>query len=202
MKPNHFNGKLIAFDGPNGVGKTTLIKKVYDALSKNGISTYTTKEPTSSALGIFAKEIAKTLSGDALACLVAADRYDHMMNDIIPYLRNGYVVLLDRYVLSSLILQRMDQVDVDFILAVNQNILAPDLQVAVEASVAVIEERLMRRNPETLTRWEQGRTEEEISFLREGASILKDFGISTLMIDNTENLENNVTTIINVINKV
>ena len=49
----------------------------------------------------------------------------------MPQLEKGKIVITDRYVLSSLILQRMDEVSEEFILALNNEIVQPDLQIAV-----------------------------------------------------------------------
>ncbi|MEU6071861.1 hypothetical protein ABZ864_47440 [Streptomyces sp. NPDC047082] len=44
----------------------------------------------------------------AMACLVAADRYHHLAQEIRPALQRGNVVLCDRYIASSLVLQVID----------------------------------------------------------------------------------------------
>jgi len=195
MKNNPFAGKLIAFDGPNGAGKTTLLECVKNTLQEMGISAYTTKEPTSSVLGDFTRKIAEELSGESLACLVAADRYHHIFSEIVPQLMDGHIVLTDRYILSSLILQRMDNVDVEFILNINSKIFTPDIQIAVEADVGTIEDRLSQRN--ALTRLEQGkRTQEELYYMHEGVEIIKKLGVQTIVINNTKDLLSNASEIV------
>lgn len=116
MIKNDYGGLFIAFDGPNGVGKSTLIEYVQAALSESGMNVWVTKEPTDTQLGKFTRQIAETLGGEGLTCLVSADRYQHLINEIIPKLEEKRIVLTDRYILSSLILQRMDNVDVNFVL--------------------------------------------------------------------------------------
>lgn len=194
MRKNKYNGLFIAFDGPNGVGKSTLIKHIQTVLTENGVNVWVTKEPTNTQLGNFTRQIAETLGNESLTCLVAADRYQHLSNEIIPKLEGNQVVLTDRYILSSLILQRMDNVNVDFILATNQNILLPDIQIVVTANQDVIQARLSER--EQLTRFEQGkRTSEELYFLKEGAEILKNLGVEIIVIENSGDLSDNVSAI-------
>lgn len=200
MRKNNYKGLFIAFDGPNGVGKSTLIEYTQTALAEKGITVWVTKEPTDTTLGRFTRQIAETLDNESLTCLVAADRYQHLKDEIIPQLEKGHVVITDRYILSSLILQRMDNVDVDFILALNQNIILPDVQIAVIASEDIIQSRLNERNQ--LTRFEKGkRTSEELFFLREGAEVLRGLAVETIMIENSANLSDNVSAVVRHIEK-
>ena len=91
------------------------------------------------------REYAERFDGISVACLVAADRYQHLRDEIVPQLEKGKIVITDRYVLSSLILQRMDEVSEEFILALNNEIVQPDLQVAVFADRDVIQNRPLFR---------------------------------------------------------
>lgn len=200
MKKNDCKGLFVAFDGPNGVGKSTLIEHTQTALTESGIAVWVTKEPTDTILGNFTRQIAETLDSESLTCLVSADRYQHLKEDIIPKLEKGLVVITDRYILSSLILQRMDNVDVDFILAANKNIVLPDIEIVVIASEDIIQSRLNERNQ--LTRFEQGnRTSEELTFMNEGVQILKKLGVETLEIENSTNLSDNVSAIVRIIKR-
>ncbi|MDD4297158.1 MAG: dTMP kinase [Ruminiclostridium sp.] len=191
MYKNSYGGLLVAIDGPNGVGKTTLIENVQKCLLGLGEKMYATKEPSASPIGNFTREIAEDINGDSLACLVAADRYEHLKHEVIPKLREGCIVIMDRYILSSLILQRMDGVEVTFIFGVNGNIVMPDVQFAIIANSEVIQKRLGDRN--TLTRFEKGnKTDQEIHYLMEGANELSKLEIPVIQIDNNENLDRNV----------
>jgi dTMP kinase len=201
MKKNTYAGKLIAFDGPNGVGKSTLIECVSSELRSRGIDVFVTKEPSDTQLGRFTRQIAENLDGESLACLVAADRYHHLKEEVIPQLQAGRIVISDRYILSSLILQCMDNVDIEFVLAVNEQIIIPDIQIAVKADVDVLHARLGKRNE--LTRFERGnRSEEELGFMNTAIVALRNRNINMLEIDNTENLAGNVSLIISRINEV
>jgi len=194
MRKNNYSGLFVAFDGPNGVGKSTLIEHIQTDLAEKGMNVWVTKEPTNTQLGNFTRQIAETLGSECLTCLVAADRYQHLSNEIIPNLEEKQVILTDRYILSSLILQRMDNVDVDFILATNENIILPDIQIVVTAGQDVIQARLNTRGQ--LTRFEQGKkTSEELYFLKEGAEILKNLGVEIIVIENSGDLSANVSAI-------
>ena len=116
MRKNSYDGKLVAIDGPNGVGKSTIIAAVAKKLQLlYAVDVFVTKEPTSTELGAFLRSFAEEEKGLGLACLVAADRYEHLKNEIIPMLEQRKVVITDRYILSSFILQGMDGVNTKFI---------------------------------------------------------------------------------------
>ena len=138
LKKNTTKGFFVAIDGPNGVGKTTLLEEIEKIIKSKNIQLYKTKEPTNSILGNFIREISEEINGDTLACLVSADRYEHLKNEIIPELEKGKIVITDRYVLSSLILQVIDGVKENFILNLNSQIIKPDLQLAIFADEKVI----------------------------------------------------------------
>lgn len=191
MKKNLYGGLLVAIDGPNGVGKTTLIQNIQNYFSTLGEKVYTTREPSYSRLGEFTREIAEEIGGESLACLVAADRYEHLNHEVIPKLREGFIVLMDRYILSSLILQRMDSVEVPFILGINANIVLPDIQFVITANADIIQKRLGDRS--LLTRFEKGnRTDQEIQYLLQGVEELRNLDIPVMKIVNNENLQTNV----------
>ena len=102
------HGFLVAVDGPNGVGKSTLIGAVEIKMKLLGYRVYITKEPTNTELGKFVRKFSENHFGTSLACLVAADRYEHIVSELVPELQKGSLVITDRYILSSLILQQMD----------------------------------------------------------------------------------------------
>lgn len=122
-------GMFVVVDGPSGVGKTTLVAQLSDRLLSNGIDATATKEPTSSELGSFIRAKTHEYHGLSLACLVAADRYNHLAQVIRPTLERGHVVICDRYVPTTLVLQRLDGVDVQFLKSLNQFAPVPDLTV-------------------------------------------------------------------------
>lgn len=65
----------------------------------------------------------------ARACLVAADRYHCLATEIRSALAAGKIVLCDRYVASSYVLQHLDGVPIEFIEALNADANRPDLAV-------------------------------------------------------------------------
>ncbi|WP_461248285.1 dTMP kinase, partial [Treponema sp. R6D11] len=164
-------------------------------LVKNNVSVWTTRTPSDTKLGKFVRQIAETVKCKSLACLFAADRYNILDTEIIPNLLEKRVVIIDRYVLSSLILQRLDNVDTDFILSIHNHLIMPDLQVVVNANESIIRSRLNKRK-KLLSRFEEGnRTSEEFKYLSEGIEIFHTLGIQTVTFDNSGNFTESVSSI-------
>lgn len=199
MRKNSYDGKLVAIDGPNGVGKSTIIAAVAKKLQLlYAVDVFVTKEPTSTELGAFLRSFAEEEKGLGLACLVAADRYEHLKNEIIPMLEQRKVVITDRYILSSFILQGMDGVNTKFILDINDEIVKPDLQVALFADEKTIQARLGER--ENLTRFEKNNQSGcELKYMNLGIKILMDLKTNILNINNQCDLDSNVDKIVSAI---
>ena len=105
-------GIFISFEGPDGAGKTSVIKAVNQALSEQlgDDQVLLTREPGGDRI---AEQIRDVLFDDqntnmdprTEALLFAAARRQHVVEDIEPALRAGKVVLSDRYVDSSVAYQ-------------------------------------------------------------------------------------------------
>jgi dTMP kinase len=136
-------GVFVSVDGPSGVGASTTARALGERLQTAGVPLYLTSEPTGSDIGALARaRIHTDTSGLALACLFAADRYQHVETEIRPRLAAGEIVICDRYVPTALVMQRLDGVGLDFLQAVNILAAPPDLAVMLTADPAVIAQRL------------------------------------------------------------
>lgn len=147
------SGLFAVIEGPNGVGKTTLLNLIRDRLLDAGCSVLTSKEPTESALGLWIRANQGEVGGRTLACLVAANRYEHIESVVQPALERNTIVLTDRYLTSSFVYQIADGVPRAFVWALNSQCLVPDLTVCLFASPKSISGRMAGRP--TLTRFEQ-----------------------------------------------
>ncbi|HEX5924066.1 MAG TPA: dTMP kinase [Baekduia sp.] len=147
-------GLLVTFDGPNGSGKTSLATAVASHLQAIGRTLVMTRQPSPTELGDTVRGAEAFVKGRSLACLVAGDRHHQIATEILPALRGGAVVLCDRYVESSLVLQRIDDVDMEFILAVNSGILRPDVRITLRARPEVLDRRLADRPRDPARRFE------------------------------------------------
>lgn len=195
MKANNYKGIFISFDGPDGVGKSTIVHEVDKQLKAIGFKVLCTKESTSSELGEFIKKHYEKICGYSLACLVAADRYEHLNNKIIPALESTSIVLCDRYFLSSLILQRMDIVEQEFIINIHENILIPDIQIALTADQKTINSRLAERKKRCRFETREN-INRQLIYLKEGVKHLKAKGVRVDCYDTNADITDNMDLII------
>jgi dTMP kinase len=103
-------GMLIAFEGGEGVGKTTQARLLAIWLREQGYDVVATQEPGATKVGMRLRALlldtAHTgLSPRAEALMYAADRAEHVESVIGPALERGTVVVTDRYVDSSIAYQ-------------------------------------------------------------------------------------------------
>jgi energy-coupling factor transporter ATP-binding protein EcfA2 len=71
-------GLFISVDGPSGAGKSTIVRHLAQMLVAAGEDVHVTAEPSSGPIGKLCCELTDTVTGYALACLYAADRYHHV----------------------------------------------------------------------------------------------------------------------------
>ncbi len=107
--PSPSQGRLIAFEGVEGAGKSTQVELLRQALEKAGRRVVTTREPGGTPVGEQVRSIlldpASTLDARTEALLFAAARAQLVAQVIRPALERAEVVLCDRYLDSSLAYQ-------------------------------------------------------------------------------------------------
>ncbi|HBB05750.1 MAG TPA: dTMP kinase [Firmicutes bacterium] len=101
---------FITFEGGEGAGKSTAIKKIVEKLQAEGKEIVLTREPGGTPIGEEIRSIIldkKNIDMDVRteALLYAASRRQHIVQKIIPSLKQGKVVLCDRFLDSSLAYQ-------------------------------------------------------------------------------------------------
>jgi len=109
---------FITFEGIDGAGKSTQTKILSEKLKLFGFKTTTTCEPTVKQPGVVSiSELIFKGVNEANHCaserwfpvtealLFMADRYEHVENVIRPALKNGFIVLCDRYIDSTIAYQ-------------------------------------------------------------------------------------------------
>lgn len=101
---------FITFEGGEGSGKTSVIREVEAALIKKGYQVLVTREPGGSHVAeqirqiiLDSKNTSMTAATEAL--LFAASRTQHLEEKVLPALKEGKIVLCDRYVDFSLAYQ-------------------------------------------------------------------------------------------------
>jgi dTMP kinase len=102
VDPSDFQGKLIVIEGPDAVGRSTQIALLRQWLEQEGHAVLDTGMARSALAGKgikMAKE-GNTLGPITMTLFYTTDFADRLENEIIPALRAGFVVLIDRYIFS------------------------------------------------------------------------------------------------------
>lgn len=144
------SGKLIVIEGMDGSGTTTQTKELALELKKRGGKVLVSAEPTKSPLGQeIRRMLSMPISGEhellvSLALCFAADRMQHIHGTILPALKTHDYVLLDRYMLSSLVYQGL-HLPTSFVKEINQFAIKPYLTVILDVDAHLAYERLSQR---------------------------------------------------------
>ena len=102
MRKNETPGFLITFCGLDGCGKTTMMKRLIAELEKER-NLFVTKQPTNAVRN---SEIFRTymdcpdhgaFNYRSLSLLAASDRLQHVNKVIEPEMKQGKIILSDRY---------------------------------------------------------------------------------------------------------
>lgn len=101
---------FITFEGPEGSGKSSVLDKICHQLEHDGFNVLKTREPGGTPISEQIRNIILDKSNTNLeprteALLYAASRRQHLVEKIWPALKEGKIVLCDRYLDSSLAYQ-------------------------------------------------------------------------------------------------
>jgi dTMP kinase len=147
-------GRFITLEGGEGVGKSTQLRRLAEALRARGLEVVETREPGGSP---GAEAIRKLLlEGDperwtpeAEALLFAAARADHVARTIRPALERGAWVLCDRFLDSSIAYQgaagSVGEAAIRTLHQIGSHGFLPDRTLLLELPSGVAAERLDRR---------------------------------------------------------
>ena len=146
---------FIVLDGIDGSGTTTHSKLLAGFLSLKGLKIYLTQEPSNSEIGKLLRNFLKDdkipPSTDAL--LFAADRDLHYRNEIKMKLEEGYIVISDRYIESSIIYQscQSEKITIEWVKSLNKFAGKPDLTIILDIDPKM---SLARKNQRDLEKFE------------------------------------------------
>lgn len=146
-------GAFITFEGGEGAGKSTQIRRLALALEAAGASVTITREPGGTPLaeairGLILGHV--NASEDALtqALLFAAARRDHVLRAIRPALAKGHIVLCDRFADSTRAYQggRLKSAEMlENVIALGADRLVPDMTLLLDIAPELGLERARNR---------------------------------------------------------
>jgi dTMP kinase len=160
-------GRLIAFEGIDGCGKSTQVERLVRALRDAGHDVVATAEPTSGPWGRRIREMARSgerVSAEEELRWFFEDRREHVAQVIVPALEAGRVVLTDRYYLSTVAYQGAAGLDWRRILADSEaEFPRPDLVLLLELDPALGLARVRERGDAVETVFEEEERMERVA---------------------------------------
>lgn len=146
-------GKFISIEGPDGSGKSSVIKQLANLLEADGYELVLTREPGGSPIAEQIRQVILDVNNTAMdplteAMLYAAGRRQHLVDTILPGLAAGKLVLSDRFVDSSLAYQGVGrQLPLADIWSINQLAIdghLPDITLLLDLPAELGLERIYR----------------------------------------------------------
>lgn len=117
---------FITFEGGEGAGKSTVLSILHKELEEQGYDVLATREPGGIKISEKIRHIIldpehKEMDAKTEALLYAAARRQHLTEKVIPALREGKIVLCDRFVDSSLVYQGVGRgLGIEEVMTVNE----------------------------------------------------------------------------------
>lgn len=144
---------LLSFEGIDGSGKTTIINHLVEKLKQQSLSVKVLQEPGTSKMGQQIRKVLKTSTPRTSLSellLYEASRADMVETVLIPALKKYDVVILDRYIDSTIAYQGYgNKNDIELIEALN-NIatkgITPDISFFIDVNVDEAKRRRLNRN--------------------------------------------------------
>jgi dTMP kinase len=146
---------FVVLEGIDGSGTTTHSKLLCGFLELFNLKVHLTQEPSNNEIGQLLRKFLKNKeippSTDAL--MFAADRDLHFKSEIKPKLDQGYIVISDRYVESSLIYQSLqsEEISLEWVKNINKFAVPPDLTIILDIDPKI---SLSRKTQESLEKFE------------------------------------------------
>jgi dTMP kinase len=127
--PSRRRGLLVAFEGPDGSGKTTQRKLFKTWLKAESYDVVTTKWNSSDLIKpiIKSRKSLRALSPEEFSLLHTADFRHRLEHEILPALWDGKLVIADRFLFTGLARDVARGLDLDWVLKLYQPLLWPDL---------------------------------------------------------------------------
>ena len=162
------NGILITLEGPDGAGKTSVLKNILPELEKMKQEVVATREPGGVRIAEEIRQIIlstenREIDSKTELMLFAAARRLHMQEKMLPALREGKLVIVDRFIDSSVAYQGYGRgLGVEVVNWLNEfatDGLKPDLTLYFDIDTDLALARIMKNRSEEVNRLDLERAE-------------------------------------------
>lgn len=131
LKPQ---GAIIAIEGLDGAGKTTVARFLLEVLRRCGYRAAYTYEPYYNTIRNIFEKREMILTPETEAMLMVADRYSHYEGVIKSELRSGGIVIIDRYKYSTIAYQGAIGLPVEWLREIQKFLPDPDVGIYLDIS--------------------------------------------------------------------
>lgn len=199
-KAHGYDGYLIVVEGTDGAGKSTHVNMLSQYIINECYGCSVSEWKTSRLISGVINEAKERnmLNTTTFSLLYAADYTDRLENEIIPALKAGFVVLMDRYIYTAYVRDSVRGHDINWVKNLYSYAPKPDLVFYLDVPQDVLIKRLIAKNG-VLDYFESGRdiglsTDIYNSFeiyqkrcLEEYKKLIKEYGF--IKIDGTKSKE-------------
>ena len=199
-------GKLITFEGIDGCGKSTQVKKLVEFFNKTKKTAIFVREPGGTQISEEIREILlnrhlEDISDRTEALLMTGSRSQLTHEIIIPNLSKGLHVVADRYSDSTLAYQGGGrQIDIEWLIRLNQ-FATYDIEPNVTFYIDVLPEEALKRKNQEKDRIEMAGIELQSRVRNAYLELAKRFQSRYIIIDGHDSIDNIHDVIINHIKK-
>ncbi len=179
---------FIVFEGLDGAGLSTQAGLLKSWLKKKGRKVLLTKEPTNGLVGGLVRACLKNewkTSPQTLQLLFCADRAHHLYKEIIPAMKKGYVVVCDRYILSTYCYGVAEGLELEWLRELNSRFITPDLTIILDVPPEVSLERIGKSRFST----ELFEQRKKLELVRENFHRFRNEFPNTFVVDGTASIE-------------
>lgn len=192
-------GTFITIEGPDGSGKSTIVKMIEKYLNEKQVNYISTREPGGIHISEQIREVIlntknTSMDGRTEALLYAAARRQHLVEKVIPALKAGKIVICDRFIDSSLAYQGYARgIGMEEVMNINEFAIdkyMPNLTLYLDIEPKLGLERILKNKNREVNRLDL----ENLNFhekVREGyLKILKQYPDRVKKIDASQSLDN------------
>lgn len=144
-KKHGYDGLLVVIEGTDGAGKSTQVNMLNDFVQSESFGCVVSEWKTSRLISGLINEAKEKnlLNTTTFSLLYAADYADRLENVIIPALKAGFVVLLDRYIYTAYVRDSVRGHDINWIKKLYEFAPEPDLVFYLKMPPDVLIKRLI-----------------------------------------------------------
>ncbi|MGD6834732.1 dTMP kinase [Sutcliffiella halmapala] len=192
------SGLFITFEGPEGAGKTSIIQKLARELGEEGFPILLTREPGGIKIAEQIRSVILDCDNTEMdprteALLYAAARRQHLVERVLPSMKENKIVLCDRFIDSSLAYQgHARRIGIEEVLSINEFATEkkmPSLTIYFDIEPEEGLKRIAANNKREINRLDQ----EELDFhyrVKEGYSkVIEKYQERFLMIDASKDFD-------------